>query len=59
MARAKTPKQLDISIKSMKKKLTALEKQRKRAATSAKKKPAKRKAAKRKAPKRRSKKKRR
>ena len=48
MARAKTPKQLAIKLKSLKKQMTRLEQQRKRAMAANKKKPAKRKAAKRK-----------
>ena len=46
MAKAKTTKQLDISIKSLKKKLAALEIRKKKAVAVAKKKPAKRKVAK-------------
>lgn len=48
MAKAKTPKQLAIKIKSLKKQVTRLEQQRERTVAAKKKKPAKRKAAKRK-----------
>ncbi len=48
MAKAKTPKQLAIKIKSLKKQVTRLEQQRKRTVAVKKKKPVKRKAAKRK-----------
>lgn len=43
MARAKTPKQLEISIRSLKKKVAKLEKQKKRADVAAKKKAIKKK----------------
>lgn len=46
MAKAKTPKQIAAKIRSLKKQITRLDKQKKKAA--AKKKPAKRKAAKKK-----------
>ena len=52
MAKAKTPKQLEISIRSLKKKLTALEAQKKRAVAAKKKKVTKKKVVKRKAVKR-------
>ncbi|MBR9702221.1 hypothetical protein GOV13_04850 [Candidatus Pacearchaeota archaeon] len=48
MAKAKTTKQLDISIKSLKKKLAALEMRKKKAVAMAKKKSAKKKPVKRK-----------
>ena len=57
MAKAKTPKQLDIKIKSLKNQVTKLEAQKKRAVVAAKKKPVKRKAVKRKVVKRKVKKK--
>lgn len=43
MAKAKTPKQLEISIRSLKRKIALLEVQKKRAVTAKKKKPAKKK----------------
>ena len=52
MARAKTPKQLEIKIKSLKKQVGKLEAQRKRAMDAAKKKAVKKKPVKRKAAKR-------
>lgn len=53
MARTKTPKQLEISIRSLKSKVTKLEAQRKRAVEAAKKKPAEKRAVKKKVAKRR------
>lgn len=52
MAQAKTPKQLAISIRSLKKQIANLEKRRKSAVAAAKKKPVKKKVAKRKPAKR-------
>ena len=46
MAKAKTPKQLDIKIKSLKKQVTKLEAQKKKAVVAVKKKPARKKVAK-------------
>jgi len=43
MAKAKTPKQLEISIRSLKRKISLLEAQKKRAVAAKKKKPAKKK----------------
>ena len=42
MAKARTPKQLALRIKQLKKQITKLDKQRKRAVTTTKKKPKKR-----------------
>ena len=57
MAKAKTPKQLDIKIKSLKKQVTKFEAQKKRAVVAVKKKPVKKKAVKRKVVRRKVKKK--
>ena len=53
MARAKTPKQLDVKIRSLKKQITKLEKQKKKAVAAQKKKKTKKKPAKKKASKKR------
>lgn len=54
MAKAKTPKQLDIKIGSLRKQITKLEGQKKRAKAAAKKKAAKKKTAKKKTTKKRT-----
>ena len=57
MAKAKTPKQIALRIKQLKKQVSKLETQKKKAVATAKKKPVKKKAVKRKVVKRKAKKK--